>query len=764
MKLHKEEVIIMKIKSKCEMMTMEALNRICYGNSDNPREVLGCHRVKEGWSICAYHPFAVKLYVENQVEQKKYKMNKEVGGFFWVIIPNKEEIPKFVYRLIAEEEKEGISYFDSYEDPYSFYLEKKEKDYFYFHKGLKSNAYQMFGAHICKKDGIEGTEFTVYAPNAKRVSVLGEWNHFHPYMHMMQRLEGGGIFSLFLPQAKEGMSYYFEIKTPTGEEIRRADPYRVGQHKQNKMLGVIQRESSFSWSDQTFQEERDKRNECEIFYEVEPAFYRKMRRNHIKPYPYKQLAKELVQHVKTMGYTAVLLDSLLEHENEKTIGGDVVAYFAPASQYGTRHDLQSLINELHCHNIAVYMKWDIATYSLAPNGLAFFDGSATYEYENPLLGRNVEETGGKFDYQKGEVRSFLYSSCAYWIQQFHIDGFLIDEVASMLYQDYGRIGGEWIKNQYGEKENMEALEFLRTLQTMMKKEQPYIRFLVQDNSGWNGMTKQEAIGGLGFDAVLSNRWLTSYMNYMKQYPTYRFYDFWNMQQQLMLQMRERCLLTSMVDSERRVTMIQQMPGQYFQRFAHLRVLYGYYFGILGDKMLFMGEDFANWYPLDIKKGLDTTVMKQDIHAGFQQYMKDLIAYYKGQAILHEQEEESFAWFHTKESEYGIFSFIRKGRTESEQLLFVFHLRSEVARGYLLTVPEHGEYQVVFHSDKMEYGGLGNSEYGMIKQQRTDESQEDVPYLIVDLPPISFTIFSYNVLDNTKNLRYNETENRRNKRR
>ena len=734
-------------------MTKAKINTIRYGNCDRPKEILGCHEVKEGILICGWNPLASKLYVYEKEQNIKYEMKEIEEGFFIALLEKKKDekgmvlVPDYCFFAKLKKEEMPKDGWKQYEDPYRWDLDISLKERLSFERGENFHLYKVLGAHFYERDGIKGTRFAVYAPLAKRVSVLGDWNDFDPRIHLMERCDEGGIFELFVPEAQPHMAYEFEIKTALGEEILRADPYRVCQHKKKPMLSVIQENKAYAWTDEKYQKNK---NVPDIIYQVQPSLYRKKGKRVTRPYTYKQLTKELVHHMKKMGYTAVQLGGVMEHDSSFSLGEDVVAYFAPSSLYGTKEDFKYLINTLHHHNMKVYMEWNIATFSPAQNGLAYFDGTAVYEYENPLLGINAEGTGHRFHYQKEEVRSFLFSNACYWMEEYHMDGLFIDSIASVLYQDYGRMGGEWVRNQYGEKENLEAISFFRELTEQMKRRFPHIKLMIQDNSGWVGTTETREVGGLGFDGKWSNTWLKNYMGYLEKYPNYRAYDFWKMQYEMMAQRKEACILTI---SEREnvlwnSTLIQKMPGEYFNRFANLRALYGYFFGICGEKLLFMGEDFAHWHPCDMEKGLTLELEEDPIHGCFQTYMKDLIQFYKNQEVLWKREKdgESFAWFHTKESEYGIFSFLRKTDNGKGNLLFVFHLRMEQSKGYLLTVPTRANYEIVFHSDKKEYGGVGNSEEGIIKLEKTMVDAEQTPYLIVDLPPLSMVVFSYDVTE------------------
>lgn len=747
MKMKKKDEKRLKVRKKEDILKPEHMNAIYYGDCESPKSILGYHEVEDGGLFCYWNPLATSIWLRHRKSGKTYKMEAIKEGFFIYVMKHslrKQNVAKdyhFEVLLKESETKEIV------ENPYFFEGQIREQDCIAFEKGEHFSIQTILGAHETKnqvkEERITGVRFAVYAPHAKRVSVLGDWNQFHPLMHPMERLGDSGIFELWIPEAKPNMQYEFEIKTGMGEVIRCSDPYRTACVKKKRGIGMIEEENSYLWKDDVYMNKRREESQSKlspIFYHFDPQLYQKSGKKRNRVMTYRQITKEVLSHVKEIGYTHVLIKGLLEHDNEsgEKEEGSVVAYFAPSSLYGTPSDFKYFVNALHKQGIGVYLEWDISGFSNRKDGLAYFDGQALYEYENPLLGVHVDGERHRFCYEKGQVRSFLLSNLFYWIKEYHIDGFSINGVASMLYQDYGRIGGEWKRNSYGEKENLEAITFLQKMNEYVKKEEPSICLIAQDNSGWSGLTKEKEIGGLGFHKAWNQNWVRDYLSYVKYYPQYRQYDFWKMQYQAIKHFKEASVLsTSLTDTPlENTTLIQKVPGEYFHRFAHLRLLYGYMFSYLGDKALFMGEDMAYWSPLVRTKGIDLTRMEDPIHKSFQTYMKDLIAFYKERicSCEIEKEQEGICWLHTDEAEEGIFSFVRKN--EKETLLFFFHLKREAKLHYELKLPSKEKYELVFHSDRPEYGGMGNDISGIIKEEKIEDG-----CLIVDLSPISFLVFS-----------------------
>lgn len=741
--------------SKKMILEQKSINAILYGDCERPKELLGYHTWGGNSYICSWNPKADKMWtvIRNGEKKERYSMERiEERGLFLLQLP-KENYTS--YYLEMEKETEVIAY----EDPYRFLNPISLEDRISFENGTNCFMYQILGAHKKEIEGVEGIFFAFYAPNARRVSVLGDWNEFDSLMHPMERIDEGGIFELFIPEAKVGMAYEYEIKTERGEIFRKSDPYSFGQHKKNPHLSLIIEESEREVENKKGKQD-DETKKPIVIYEVYPVAYKKRGKRGNRLLSYRQLAKELAKDALLMGYTHIQLKGILEYETEESLGTDVTHYFAPSRRHGTREDFQYMIDYLHKKGLKVILEWCIASFGTADYGLKAMDGEAVYEYENPLLAVQAQEKGLLFHYGKGEVQSFLLSSAFYWIKQFQVDGFFIPSVASMLYQDYGKIGKEWLPNPWGGTENLEAISFLQLCNSLLKQYAPQVLLYTEDNSHWIGITEKASQGGLGFDGQLSSEWLEQYLTYSKKYPNCNPYDFWKMERFVSYDRYHKNILR-VARGENTLwngTLIQEMAGEYFNRFASLRILYGYFFAYPSvGKILSMGEDFVHWHPCDIEKGMDWQLLEEDIHRSFRMYIKDLIAFYKEKEVLRDWygNEGNVTWFH-KDPTYGIFSFVRRSSTGKGNLLFLFHHRQEMSRGYLLTVPNDGEYRLVFHSDSVSYGGVGTSENEkeMIKIAKKEKinsyyQQEEVCYFILDLPPFSMLVFEYDESEKEK---------------
>lgn len=725
-------------KSK-EQKTQEILNEILFGNSQNPKKVLGCHKIENGWIVCAFYPEADSLLLHDRRTKRCYTMESQEKGFFMTMIKTEEKPDYYLEAYFGE--KNTI-----YEDPYRFSSSIRLEECLSFEHGEHTKMYEVLGSHYEEKEGILGTRFAVYAPLAGRVSVVGEWNKFNGLIHTMQKIDEGGIFELFIPEAAVGMAYQYEIKTLDGRIIRKADPYSRQQHKKKREYSIIVENEPFAWKDKKYIEERrEKKEEPVLIYQVYPYCYKRKGKKENRLLTYRQLAKDLAAYAKSMGYTKIQLKGILESMTTNNLSGEVLCYYAPTSSFGSSEDFKYFINYLHQKGIGVYLEWKIGGFSMEEAGLACFDGTPLYEYENSKLAIKEGEQELLFNYGKPEVQSFLLSNARFWIEEYHIDGFFVEGLASMIYQDYGKIGGDWLPNEWGEKENIEAITWIEQCNTWIKKIDSSVCLMTQDNSGWSGVTEQSSRGGLNFDFQWNKEWLTKFMSYLGRYPSYRKYDFWKMYYETTYHFHSRNILT-VSDRETVLwngTLIQKMPGEYFNRFACLRVLYGFMMGYSGRKLFFMGEDFAHWHPCKEEKGLDWYLLEEDIHKNFHYYMKELMSFYREHPVLWKYEDirESFCWYHTEEAEYGFFSFIRKSDNGKGNLLFCFSMRPEMGKGYLLTVPEKTEYHLVFHSDRSEFGGIGTGDLGIVIQPVSKEAEE-IPHMIVDLPPLSMLVFEY----------------------
>ena len=585
-----------------------------------------------------------------------------------------------------------------------------EMDRYLFGQGTHYEIYEKLGAHPMTLDGKRGVYFAVWAPHAASVSLVGDFNNWEPESHPMTLLETSGIYEIFVPGLKEGNLYKFAIVTQTGKLLFKADPYARSAEFRPGTASAVASDTPYKWSDSAWLQKRRTTNPREAamsIYEVHLGSWRKKDREEKNGfYTYREAAVELAEYVKDMGYTHVELMGIAEHPFDGSWGYQVTGYYAPTSRYGTPEDFQYFVNYLHKKGIGVILDWVPAHFPRAAHGLADFDGQALYEYADPRKGEHPDWGTKVFDYGKHEVSNFLIANALYWVDKFHVDGLRVDAVASMLYLDYGRKDGEWIANQYGGNQNLEAIEFFRHLNSIMASRGQGAMVIAEESTAWPLVTHDPKDGGLGFTFKWNMGWMHDFLEYMKLDPYFRKFNHNKMTFGLTYFNSENFILVLSHDEvvHLKCSMINKMPGYFPDKFANLKAGYTYMMGHPGKKLLFMGQDFGQLHEWDEKVSLDWYLTEEELHSDLQHYVRDLLHIYQKYPALYESDDDwdGFQWINANDGDRSIFSFVRYAKNKRKSLLFVCNFTPMERPEYRVGVPKRGNYTLLLDNGHGAY--------------------------------------------------------------
>lgn len=585
-----------------------------------------------------------------------------------------------------------------------------EMDRYLFGQGTHYEIYEKLGAHPMTLDGKRGVYFAVWAPHAASVSLVGDFNNWDPESHPMTLLETSGIYEIFVPGLKEGNLYKFAIVTQTGKLLFKADPYARSAEFRPGTASAVASDAPYKWSDSAWLQKRRTTNPREAamsIYEVHLGSWRKKDREEKNGfYTYREAAVELAEYVKDMGYTHVELMGIAEHPFDGSWGYQVTGYYAPTSRYGTPEDFQYFVNYLHKKGIGVILDWVPAHFPRDAHGLADFDGQALYEYADPRKGEHPDWGTKVFDYGKHEVSNFLIANALYWVDKFHVDGLRVDAVASMLYLDYGRKDGEWIANQYGGNQNLEAIEFFRHLNSIMASRGQGAMVIAEESTAWPLVTHDPKDGGLGFTFKWNMGWMHDFLEYMKLDPYFRKFNHNKMTFGLTYFNSENFILVLSHDEvvHLKCSMINKMPGYFPDKFANLKAGYTYMMGHPGKKLLFMGQDFGQIHEWDEKVSLDWYLTEEELHSDLQHYVRDLLHIYQKYPALYESDDDwdGFQWINANDGERSIFSFVRYAKSKRKSLLFVCNFTPMERPEYRVGVPKRGNYTLLLDNSHGAY--------------------------------------------------------------
>jgi 1,4-alpha-glucan branching enzyme len=624
-----------------------------------------------------------------------------------------------------------------------------DHDIYLFKQGSHFRLYDKLGAHPLTVDGVAGFYFAVWAPNAERLSVVGDFNGWNPESHCLaQRWDGSGIHEGFIPGVKAGDVYkYHLVSRVNGFEVDKTDPYAFLREVPPATASVAW-DLDYQWDDQEWLDRRGAANALgapHSLYEVHPGSWRRDPNDPGRFLSYRELARELPAYAREMGFTHIEFMPLAEHPFYGSWGYQVSGYFAPSSRYGTPQDLMYLIDQLHQHGIGVVIDWVPSHFPADEHGLVFFDGTHLYEHADPKKGFHPDWGSYIFNYGRNEVRSFLVSNAIYWLEKFHIDGIRIDAVASMLYLDYSRKEGEWIPNQYGGRENIEALTLLQRLNEVVYEFYPDTQTIAEESTAWPMVTRPAYIGGLGFGFKWNMGWMHDTLEYMSKEPIYRKYHHNQLTFSIWYTFYENFVLSLSHDEVvyGKGSLLAKMPGDDWQKFANLRLLFGYMFGHPGKKLLFMGGEFGQWNEWYHETSLDWHLLAYEPHQGLQKWVQDLNHYYRSHPPLYERdyEQEGFEWMDVNDWESSAISFIRRGRDPNVTILVVCNFTPVVRQQYRVAVPAGGFWNEALNSDATIYGGSGQGNLGGVTAEAV--AWRGKPHsLSLTLPPLGVLFFEH----------------------
>jgi 1,4-alpha-glucan branching enzyme len=631
-------------------------------------------------------------------------------------------------------------------DPYAFSPTLGELDLYLFGQGEHFEAYKVFGAHPREVDGIQGTTFAVWAPNAQRVSVVGDFNSWDGRRHLMRRLGASGVWEIFIPEVGEGTHYKFEIRGPHGDVFLKTDPFGFFAQHDLRTACLVTDLRRYHWTDRDWMERRAARNAYEepmSVYEVHLGSWRRCPEEKDRPLSYLELSKELVDYVKEMGFTHVELLPVMEHPFDGSWGYQVVNFYAPSSRFGSPDEFRHLIDALHQEGIGVILDWVPGHFPKDAHGLARFDGTALYEHEDPRLGEHRDWGTLIFNYGRNEVRNFLIANALFWLDQYHIDGLRVDAVASMLYLDYSRNPGEWVPNRFGGRENLEAIEFLKSFNTACYARHPGIMTIAEESTAWPGVSKPVYEGGLGFGFKWNMGWMNDSLRYIAREPIHRRHHQGEITFSMLYAYHEHFVLVLSHDEvvHGKGSLLNKMPGDDWQRAANLRMFLSWMWTHPGKKLLFQGCEIGQWHEWDHSRSIDWHLLEHQPHAGIQKLVGRLNAIYRNESALSilDDRPEGFEWVDFHDAENTVWSFLRKAPPGGgRDLLVVVNATPVVRHGYRLGVPLAGAYSQLLNSDSPEFGGSGCVPSNTIESYEI--ASHGRPYSIeLTLPPLAVLI-------------------------
>jgi 1,4-alpha-glucan branching enzyme len=597
-----------------------------------------------------------------------------------------------------------------------------EHDIFLFKEGTHGRLYQKLGSHLLTVDGVQGTHFAVWAPNAERVSVIGDFNRWDRHAHPLRaRDDGSGIWEGFIPAVRQGALYKYWIASRyQGYQVDKGDPFAFRWEPPPQTAARVW-DLDYSWGDEAWRQARHNANKLAApftIYEVHLGSWRRVPEQGNRYLTYRELAFQLAEYVKKMGFTHVELLPVMEHPFYGSWGYQTIGYFAPTARYGTPQDLMFLVDHLHQQGIGVILDWVPSHFPNDEHGLAYFDGTYLFEHADPKQGYHPEWKSYIFNYGRHEVCAFLLSSALFWLDHYHIDGIRVDAVASMLYLDYARGEGEWIPNPHGGKENLEAISFIRQLNEAVYRDHPEAQTIAEESTSWPMVSRPTYVGGLGFGMKWNMGWMHDTLNYMVQDPIHRKYAHDQLSFSLWYAFYENFVLPLSHDEvvHGKASLISKMPGDDWQKFASLRLLFGYMYGHPGKKLLFMGGEFAQWQEWNHDESLHWHLLQYPLHQGIQRWVKDLNQLCRLEAALHELDFSAagFEWIDVHNAEQSVIGFIRKAKSTDTLILVVANFTPVPRLSYRVGAPRGGWWQELLNSDAELYGGRGYGNLGGIE--------------------------------------------------
>ncbi len=735
-----------------DLMDWAAIEELVYSEAAEPQNLLGPHLVEEGLLIQAFIPTAVSMTVKLSGTGKEYPMEMQDEAGFFALLLQRKNLADYTYLVTYDNGSQ-----EEIRDPYAFGNQYSESELKKFESGIYYDVYKKMGAHPMEIKGVKGVFFSVWAPCAMRVSVVGEFNRWDGRRHPMKRLGDSGVYELFIPGIEEGAIYKYEIKNRKGEPMLKADPYGNFAELRPNNASVVWDIGKFQWTDDSWMNERkktDSKTKPMAIYEIhlgswirKPISVDEEGKEIIGSefYNYREIAPRLSDYVKEMGYTHVELMPVMEHPLDASWGYQVTGYYAPTSRYGTPDDFMYFMNYLHEQGIGVILDWVPAHFPRDAYGMACFDGSCVYEHQDPRQGSHPHWGTLIYNYGRPQVKNFLIANALFWAEQYHADGIRMDAVASMLYLDYGKNDGEWVANIYGGHENLEAVEFLKHLNSVFKGKKNGAVIIAEESTAWPQITGDVKDNGLGFDYKWNMGWMNDFTGYLKYDPYFRNHHYGELTFSMLYAYSEDFVLVFSHDEvvHGKCSMLCKMPGDTYEAKANnLRAAYGFMYGHPGKKLLFMGQEYGQVSEWNENEELPWHVLEYPVHKNIQEYVKALNELYRTQPALYQRDfyPDGFEWVNCSRSQDNIVSFLRKTEKPEETLLFICNFAPVEHEKFQVGVPFYGKFKEILNSDGDVYGGSGkgNPRAKTCKQEEWDDRDNS---LVIDLPPMCTLVFS-----------------------
>jgi 1,4-alpha-glucan branching enzyme len=742
----------------------EQIDRIVWNQHHDPFEILGPHMVQQAgktvWAVRAYLPRAEAAWVILPEAHKEFPMESNHNPHFFECVLEVPELAHYQLKYLSDGH-EHVVY-----DPYAFKTPTiTDFDIHLFGEGNHHRIYEKLGAHVIEVNGVSGVYFAVWAPNARNVSVLGDFNHWDGRNHQMRRLSNG-IWDLFIPQLTDGQHYKYEIKNYDGHIYEKSDPYGFQQEIRPKTASIVADLDKYRWNDDDWMEQRrqtDPLTKPISVYEVHlgswlhessanPALEPDGSKSpvvtvaELKPgarfLTYRELAERLIPYVKDLGFTHVELLPVAEHPFDGSWGYQVTGYYAATSRYGTPEDFMYFVDQCHQNGIGVIVDWVPGHFPKDGHGLAFFDGTHLYEHADPRKGEHKEWGTLVFNYGRNEVRNFLVANALFWFDKYHIDGIRVDAVASMLYLNYCRKDGEWVANEYGGAENIEAADFLRQVNHLLFSYYPGALSIAEESTAWPMVSWPTYVGGLGFNLKWNMGWMHDMLDYFHMDPWFRQFHQNNVTFSIWYAFTENFMLALSHDEvvHGKSNMLGKMPGDEWQKFANLRCLFTYMFTHPGKKTMFMSMEFGQWSEWNVWGDLEWHLLQYQPHQSHKTFISKLNEFYRSEPALYTQDfdQAGFEWIDCSDNRHSVVSFIRRDRDSGDFLVVVCNFTPQPHSHYRIGIPEKGYYKELFNSDSRDFGGSNMGNLG--GKWSDDWSFHSQPYsLDLTLPPLGVIV-------------------------
>ncbi len=729
-------------------VTSQQLQRLIHAREWEPFSVLGPHPEDlHGVGhirIRAFLPEAAEAQCIPSPESKNVLSMDRVSseGLFETVFPAKDIAPTYQFRITTSDGHVVQRY-----DPYAFSPVLSEFDLHLFGEGKLYKAFDKLGAQHCVHQGVQGVNFAVWAPNAQRVSVVGSFNNWDGRRYPMRSRGEIGVWEIFIPEIQEGALYKFEILPPgDSPPFTKADPYAKAAEKRPKTASLVWDISQYQWGDSAWIERRTTQDFLKrplSIYEVHMGSWKRVVHENNRWLTYGELTNTLIPYVKDLGFTHIELMPIMEHPFDGSWGYQVTGYFAPTSRFGTPEDFMSFVDACHQADLGVIIDWAPAHFPDDPHGLALFDGTHLYDHADARKGYHPEWKSRIFNYGRTEVRNFLINSALSWLDRYHVDGLRVDAVASMLYLDYARKDGEWVTNQHGGNENLEAVEFLKELNVIVHQEFPGALMIAEESTAWPGVSRPTYVGGLGFSMKWNMGWMHDTLKYFALDPIHRKYHQNNVTFGLMYAFTENFVLVLSHDEvvHGKKALLDKMPGDDWQRFANLRALYGHMWGHPGKKMLFMGGEFGQWWEWNHDESLQWHLLDYGLHQGLKQYIADLNRVYQSEPALYEvdYDDQGFQWIDLHDSENSTLTYIRYAEDRTNYLVCACNFTPVPREQYRMGVPCNRLYHEILNSDATIYGGSNMGNGGQVRADPIPWHNQPFS-VVVTLPPLSVVFF------------------------